>query len=94
MHLTLSFCRIMCLLHSTRRGSVPMRMPPHNLNHVQAREVVLQGRPPIRWDVLSINVGITPDTSSVPGAGDYTIPIKPVSRCAFLKASRVRCSST
>ena len=67
-------------------------MLPHDLDHVQAREVVLQGRPPIRWDVLSINVGITPDTSSIPGAGDHTIPIKPVSRCAVLEVSCLPCS--
>ena len=44
------------------------------------KEVHLQNRPPMRWDVLSINVGITPNTASIPEAGEHTIPIKPVSK--------------
>ena len=36
--------------------------------------------PPIEYDVLSINVGITPDTTSVPGAEQYTTTVKPIDR--------------
>ena len=50
---------------------------------LQKQEVQLAGRPPIRWDVLSINVGITPDAAAVPGAGRHAVPIKPVSRCCM-----------
>lgn len=35
-------------------------------------------RPPVAYDVLSIDVGITPDMSSVPGARDHTTAVKPI----------------
>ena len=34
--------------------------------------------PPMKYDVLSIDVGSTPGTVSVPGAREYAIPAKPV----------------
>ncbi|MEM9483225.1 MAG: selenide, water dikinase SelD [Cyanobacteria bacterium P01_F01_bin.116] len=34
--------------------------------------------PPMRYDVLSIDIGSTPGTVSVPGAQEYAIPAKPV----------------
>ncbi|MEM9029361.1 MAG: selenide, water dikinase SelD [Pseudomonadota bacterium] len=36
------------------------------------------GRPPIPYDVLSINAGSTPDPSVIPGAAGVVIPVKPV----------------
>lgn len=44
-----------------------------------ARQVLLEGRPPIEYDLLSINAGITPDIS-VEGAADHAVPVKPISR--------------
>lgn len=43
----------------------------------QAKHVLLEGRPPIGYDVLSINAGITPD-SGVAGAGEHAVPVKPI----------------
>lgn len=43
-----------------------------------AQEVQLRGRPPIAYDVLSLNVGITPVLSHVPGAVEHAIPVKPI----------------
>ncbi len=37
------------------------------------------GRPPIGYDALSLDIGSTPDTS-IPGAADHAVPVKPVSR--------------
>jgi len=48
-----------------------------NLN---AQQVLLDGRPAIEYDVLSVNTGSTPDIDTVPGARDYTVPVKPVHR--------------
>ncbi|KAK9794374.1 hypothetical protein WJX73_009966 [Symbiochloris irregularis] len=45
----------------------------------QAQAITLSGRPPMRYDVLSIDVGITPSAQGVPGAMDHAIPVKPVS---------------
>ena len=41
-----------------------------------------RGRPGIKYDVLSINVGITPSTNGIPGVAEYTIPVKPISSFA------------
>jgi selenide,water dikinase len=43
-----------------------------------SRRVICQGRPNIPYDVLSIDVGSTPDLTSVPGAATYATPLKPV----------------
>jgi selenide,water dikinase len=42
--------------------------------------VLCRDRPPIAFDLLSINIGSTPATLSVPGASECAIPVKPVSR--------------
>lgn len=44
------------------------------------RQVVCRARPPVPYDVLSLDIGSTPDQSRVPGAGAYTLPVKPVER--------------
>ncbi|CAI5528083.1 unnamed protein product [Closterium sp. Naga37s-1] len=43
----------------------------------QRAVVLADGRPPIRYDVLSIDIGITP-LQSVPGAKELTLPVKPI----------------
>ena len=48
----------------------------------QANKVVLAGRPPIAYDLLTIDVGITPAVTAVPGAMQYSTPVKPISTCA------------
>lgn len=40
---------------------------------------LVSGRPPLRYDILSVNVGITPDTLGIPGVEEYTVPVKPIS---------------
>ena len=40
--------------------------------------VICQNRPPVNFDLLSIDIGSTPATLSVPGAAEYAIPAKPV----------------
>jgi len=49
---------------------------------IDRRKVILEGdRPPLGYDVLSINVGITP-ACRVPGAEKYVTPVKPISSFA------------
>ncbi|MDJ0801096.1 MAG: selenide, water dikinase SelD [Calothrix sp. MO_167.B12] len=43
-------------------------------------KVICNNRPPVSFDVLSIDIGSTPATVSVPGALEYAIPAKPVPR--------------
>lgn len=53
--------------------------PPHLPK--QGQRVLLRGRPPVRYDVLSLNLGITPALSAVPGAAEHTTPVKPINGC-------------
>jgi pyridine nucleotide-disulfide oxidoreductase family protein len=41
-------------------------------------QVICQNRPPVNFDLLSIDIGSTPETLSVPGAAKYAVPAKPV----------------
>ena len=43
-----------------------------------ARQVICRLRPPVAYDVLSINVGSTPRLDGVPGAAEHAVPVKPI----------------
>ncbi len=43
------------------------------------RQVLLAGRPGLRFDIVSFNVGATPSLA-VPGAAEYAIAVKPIHR--------------
>jgi len=43
-----------------------------------ARKVICRDRPPVAYDQLSINIGSTPSTSRVAGAGEFAVPVKPI----------------
>lgn len=45
----------------------------------QKRQVFLKDRPPMTYDVLSIDIGSSPDVDSIPGARQFTTPVKPIS---------------
>ena len=42
------------------------------------KRVICAGRPPVPYDVLSLNTGSTPNTATVLGATEYAIPVKPI----------------
>ena len=42
------------------------------------RLVLCEGRPPVPYDLLSINVGSTPSFRAVPGAAGVVVPVKPI----------------
>lgn len=44
------------------------------------KRVLLEDRPPIAYDILSLNVGITPDLADIGGAEEHGIAVKPISR--------------
>ena len=46
---------------------------------LERREVCCADRPPIRFDLLSINIGATPSLDGVPGAAGGVVPVKPIS---------------
>ncbi len=43
-----------------------------------AGKVLLDGRPPLAFDLLSINIGSTPQTTHVAGASAHAVPVKPI----------------
>jgi selenide,water dikinase len=47
-----------------------------------AGHVLCRAHPPIRYDLLSIDIGSTPRADDVPGAARYTIAVKPIDRFA------------
>ena len=44
------------------------------------RRVLCRNRPPVRYDLLSLNIGSAPNTADVPGAAEHAIPVKPLDR--------------
>jgi selenide, water dikinase len=44
----------------------------------QAKRVLLGGRPPIAYDLLSVDVGISPALDHLAGAAEYGIAVKPI----------------
>jgi len=46
---------------------------------LDSQAVLLKNRPPISYDLLSINSGSTPSTDIVKGADEFVIPVKPIS---------------
>ncbi|MGV6825867.1 MAG: FAD-dependent oxidoreductase, partial [bacterium] len=47
---------------------------------VSNRTVQVPGRPPVHYDLLSVNTGSRPRTLDVPGALEYALPVKPIDR--------------
>lgn len=47
---------------------------------LENNRVICANRPPVPFDLLSIDIGSTPATVTVPGAAAYTIPVKPISQ--------------
>lgn len=48
----------------------------------EARLIHLVGRPPLPYDIAAIDVGITSDLPSLPGAAEHSVPAKPLGRYA------------
>jgi selenide, water dikinase len=46
----------------------------------EARRVLCRNRPPVPYDLLSINIGSTPQVRQVPGADDHAVPVKPIGK--------------
>jgi selenide,water dikinase len=42
------------------------------------RRVICRHRPPVPYDLLSLNIGSRPNTGDVPGADEHAIPVKPI----------------
>ena len=47
---------------------------------LEGRRVLLDGRPPVAYDALSLDIGSVPCLQDVPGAAAHAIPVKPIDR--------------
>jgi len=45
---------------------------------VEGKRVICRDRPPVSYDVVSINIGSTPSARDVAGVAQYAIPVKPI----------------
>lgn len=45
----------------------------------QRQQVLFAGRPPVRYDVLSVNIGSSPSAAGVEGASQHAVGVKPIS---------------
>lgn len=49
-----------------------------NAINLAEKQIICSARPPINYDLVSINIGSKPGTLHVPGADEFTIPVKPI----------------
>ena len=45
---------------------------------LEQRQVIVPGRPPVPYDLVSINTGSRPRTIDIPGAKEHALPVKPI----------------
>src|SRR5258708_2393454 len=45
---------------------------------LNARRILCRNSAPVPYDIVSFDIGSTPNTERVPGASDYAIPVKPI----------------
>ncbi len=45
---------------------------------LEAKQVICQGRPAVPYDVVSVNIGSTPNFNGIVGAEKFTTPVKPI----------------
>jgi len=45
-----------------------------------AKKVHCKGRPDVDYDVLSINIGSSPQVSAISGAAEFSVPVKPIAQ--------------
>jgi len=44
------------------------------------KQIICANRPAVSFDLLSVNIGSRPETNSVPGAMEFSTPVKPINR--------------
>jgi selenide,water dikinase len=76
-HYTRQECHIDLRPLAMFAGARLIHAPATGLDLV-ANRVLVAGRPPVPFDLLSLDTGSTPPASAVPGAAEHAIPVKPI----------------
>ncbi|WP_291295728.1 selenide, water dikinase SelD [Elioraea sp.] len=45
---------------------------------VAGRRVICRDRPPVPYDIVSLDIGSRPNTADIPGAAEHALPVKPI----------------
>ncbi len=77
-HYTLDECQIDLVRLARFAGARVIHGSATGIDRANKR-VSIEGRPPIRYDLLSIDVGITPLIGDIAGAAEHALVVKPVS---------------
>ena len=77
-HYTLDQCHIDLVWLSRLAGARLIHGEATGLDRA-ARRVLINGQPPLTYDLLSIDVGITPQLDGIDGAVEHALAVKPVS---------------
>ena len=77
-HYTLDECQINLVRLARFAGARVIHGAANGIDRKEKR-VMIEGRPPVRYDVLSIDVGITPFIDEIEGAAEHALAVKPVS---------------
>lgn len=77
------------LVRLARFAGARLVLGPVTGMNADAKTVTVAGRPPIAYDVASVNVGITSDMPMIPGFVEHALPAKPLGPFATQWASYV-----
>lgn len=77
-HYSLDDCQIDLMRLARFAGARLIHSEANGIDRAKKR-VAIAGRPPIAYDLLSIDVGITPSLDEIAGAREHALAVKPVS---------------
>src|ERR1700691_1833621 len=80
-HYRLDECHIDLMRLARFAGARLIHDEAIGLDH-DRREVLCRALPRIRYDVVSLDIGITPRHDPIPGAAEHTVAVKPIDRFA------------
>ena len=72
------------LAHLAQFSGARLIVAPCTGIDADGHKLLFDDRPPLHFDILSINIGGQPDLTAIEGAADHVIPVKPISE--FQKA--------
>ncbi|MBM3560634.1 MAG: bifunctional NADH dehydrogenase FAD-containing subunit/selenide, water dikinase SelD, partial [Alphaproteobacteria bacterium] len=77
-HYTRAECHIDLVRLTRSAGARLVHASATGLDLAGRRVLVDGGRPPVAFDLLSLDTGSTPDAAAIPGARDHCVAVKPI----------------